>query len=96
MKHGLFIKPTIFIASLMLFLLILPGMSLAAEPMEVAKASSGKPLQGLERIAPGSVEDTLKACLGRIPLDASVGQRMLAKQNCEQIEVERKGTALTF
>jgi hypothetical protein len=38
-------------------------------------------------IAPGAVEDTLKACLTRIPEDASVGQRMLAERGCQR-EVE--------
>ena len=41
-------------------------------------------------IAAGAVEDTLKACLARIPTDASAGQRMLATQSCEQYEATRK------
>ena len=41
-------------------------------------------------IAAGSVKDTQKACLARIPTDASAGQRMLATQSCEQYEATRK------
>jgi hypothetical protein len=42
------------------------------------------------RMAAGEVEDTLKACLARIPKDGSAGQRMLAEQSCEQAEGTRK------
>jgi len=38
------------------------------------------------------VEDTLKACLARIPKDGSSGQRMLAKQSCKQDEGTRKAS----
>jgi hypothetical protein len=40
-------------------------------------------------VAAGAVEDTLLACLARIPTDASVGQRMLAEQSCQQDEATR-------
>ena len=40
----------------------------------------------------GPVEDTLKACLARIPKDGSSGQRMLAKQSCKQDEGTRKAS----
>jgi predicted aconitase with swiveling domain len=94
MQHDLFIKGTIFIASLVLFPLILPGVSPAAVIMEEPKPFSAG--QVLEQIAAESAQDTLKACLGRIPLDASIGQLMLAEQSCQQAEVDRTGTALTF
>ena len=41
-------------------------------------------------ISPGAAEDTLKACLARIPEQATVGQRMLAEQTCEREEAIRK------
>jgi hypothetical protein len=41
-------------------------------------------------IAAGSVEDTLRACMGRIPKDASIGQVMIAEQSCWRDENERK------
>jgi hypothetical protein len=66
-------------------------------PVQVTQAadqrSEGSPpvvLTGdLACIAAGSVEDTLKACLARIPKDSSGGQRMLAEQSCEQDEGTR-------
>lgn len=44
-------------------------------------ASSSK---NIDRIASGSAEDSLEACLSRIPKDASSGQRMLAEQSCHR------------
>jgi hypothetical protein len=41
-------------------------------------------------VSPGAAEDTLKACLARIPEQATVGQRMLAEQTCEREEAIRK------
>ncbi len=40
--------------------------------------------EGVGEMAAGAAEDTLKACLARIPKIASAGQRMLAEQSCEQ------------
>ena len=89
MKHTLLMKRTILVASLALLPLILPGLTSAAsqvtEPMSSAEAQA----QGLTQIAEGSVSDTLKLCLGRIPQDASAGQHLLAKQSCQQVEVDR-------
>lgn len=36
------------------------------------------------RIAAGVEEETLDSCLGRIPKDATAGQRMLAEQTCRR------------
>lgn len=41
-------------------------------------------------VAPGAVEDTLKACLARIPEKATVGQRMMAERTCEREEALRQ------
>lgn len=41
-------------------------------------------------IAAGSVEDSLSACMSRIPSDASEGQRMIAEQSCERDQENRK------
>jgi len=40
--------------------------------------------------AAGSVEDSLSACMSRIPSDASEGQRMTAEQSCERDQANRK------
>jgi hypothetical protein len=36
------------------------------------------------------VEDSLKSCMGRIPKDASTGQRMMAEQGCGRDQEIRK------
>ena len=41
-------------------------------------------------VASGAVEDSLKACLARIPKDASAGQRMMAEQSCQRDEESRQ------
>jgi hypothetical protein len=53
----------------------------SAEPLE--NGAMGFALRG-ERgvIASGAAEDTLKACMARIPEVSSAGQRMLAEQSC--------------
>jgi hypothetical protein len=40
-------------------------------------------------VAAGSTEDSLQACLARIPKDATVGQRMIAEQGCRRDEADR-------
>jgi hypothetical protein len=37
-----------------------------------------------------SVEDSLQACMARIPKDATAGQRMIAEQSCLRDEGDRK------
>ena len=41
-------------------------------------------------IAAGAAEDTLRACMARIPKDASIGQVMIAEQGCWRDENDRK------
>ena len=52
----------------------------------IASASAGEP--GV--VASGAAEDTLRACLARIPKDASAGQRMIAEQSCKRDEGTRE------
>jgi hypothetical protein len=40
-------------------------------------------------IAAGAAEDTLRACMARIPKDASIGQVMIAEQGCWRDENDR-------
>jgi hypothetical protein len=44
------------------------------------------------RLAPaaGTAEDTLQACMARIPQDASPSQRMLAERTCQRDEEARQ------
>ena len=48
------------------------------------------PSGGSGTISAGSVEDSLSACMNRIPSDASEGQRMIAEQSCERDQENRK------
>ncbi|MCS6306181.1 MAG: hypothetical protein H8K07_21340 [Nitrospira sp.] len=56
----------------------------------VPKEERGVPIGERAVMAPGAVEDTLKACRARIPELASAGQRMLAEQSCVGEEKTRK------
>ena len=88
---------TVLCRSLMASLVI--GFALIAclsvLPTEAAAPLSGEfvpsvSTEGAEGMAPGAVEDTLKACLTRIPKNASIGQRMLAEASCERDEIDRR------
>ena len=86
MKHDRFINRTLLVSSLVLFPLLLPVMTSAAEPKEGTRNLQER---NIKEIAVESSEDTLKACLARIPADATEGQLLLAKQNCQGVEVDR-------
>ena len=72
-------------------IVLLSALLLAPATVVAAQTDADSLLKGATIIAPtekwnamasGAVEDTLNACLGRIPLDASAGQRLLAEQSC--------------
>ena len=42
-----------------------------------------------DRVSSGTQGDTLEACMGRIPKDASAGQRMLAEESCKRDQANR-------
>lgn len=52
--------------------------------------AADQPSRGPALVAPGAVEDSLLACLARIPKDASAGQRMMAEQSCKRDEGTRE------
>lgn len=52
-------------------------------------SSSTGSTKSIDRIATGSVEDSLEACLARIPQDASAGQQMVAEQSCRRDQAAR-------
>jgi hypothetical protein len=56
-----------------------PTMSSAAPAESNSMNQSSK-----SRIAAGVEEQTLDTCLGRIPKDATAGQKMLAEQSCRR------------
>ena len=65
-----------------------------ALPTHAADQSLGAPAQAFSTngsdAAAGAVEDTLKACMTRIPKDASIGQRMMAEESCQRDDADRK------
>jgi hypothetical protein len=92
MKRALLFSSVLFMAS------SLSPFSTHAEE-QPAKQTEDKQLKGAAivpptdrfgDVSPGAAEDTLKACLARIPEQATVGQRMLAEQTCEREEAIRK------
>jgi hypothetical protein len=89
MKTAL-ISKRMFCAVLFLLAASLVAVSAqAAESRPVTRAPGS--ITTIEpRIAAGAVEDTLKACMARIPKDASIGQRMIAEQSCGRDESDRK------
>lgn len=63
--------------------------TMVLSPTEEPGAQRGN----LSVLASGAVEDSLKACMARIPELASVGQYLLAKQSCvgeEQTRTESR------
>jgi hypothetical protein len=46
--------------------------------------------RNIDRIAAGAVEDSLNACLARIPKDATAGQKMLAEESCRRDQAARR------
>lgn len=67
----------------------------ATQPVQAAdllveRTKGFTPVAELDVMASGAAEDTLRACMARIPAFASVGQRMLAEQSCAAEEEVRK------
>jgi hypothetical protein len=61
----------------------------------VRETTPPAPAMDLNTAAANSVNDTLKACLARIPVIATPGQRLLAEQNCRGEERRRQETQVT-
>jgi hypothetical protein len=53
-------------------------------------SASSASTKNIDRIASGAVEDSLNACLARIPKDASAGQKMLAEESCRRDQANRR------
>ena len=66
------------------------GLSVAqAQDRQPAIVAPGTDATKEAGIAAGSAEDTLRACMARIPKDASIGQLMIAEQGCWRDENDR-------
>jgi hypothetical protein len=91
MQTHLIMKQAVLLSSLLLIASSLSPLRTQAEEPNVRGAVILTPMEKqLGGIASGAVEDTLKACLARIPEDASAGQRMLAEHSCRGEEGTRK------
>lgn len=88
------IKSTILVAPLVLILGIMGTSAQAADQSLTAAITSAPtitpaPTGEASGVASGAVEDTLSACMARIPKDASDGQRMMAEESCNRDEGSR-------
>ena len=83
------IRYTVMLASFTLFVW-LPALSTQAADKPSGATTPSASAEGLREVAAGAVEDTLKACLARIPKDGTAGQRMIAEQACEQEDAVRQ------
>lgn len=77
-------------AVIFLFAALWVSVSAQATDSPQATRAPGSDTASESRIEAGAVEDTLKACMARIPKNASIGQRMLAEQSCGRDESDRK------
>ena len=98
MRPHLFVKRSLLFSSLLVLASSLSPFATQAEEKTSNQAEDQQlkgaiilpPKERFGDIAPGAVEDTLKACLARIPENASVGQRMLAELTCQREEEMRQ------
>jgi hypothetical protein len=60
------------------------GSTTSGRQASISTSPSPATSTNLDRIASGSVEDTLNDCLSRVPRDASEGQKLLAEQSCRR------------
>jgi hypothetical protein len=89
------ITSTVTAVSFILGIGMLPGLSVGTNQAR-AEERNVELQRSLNQIATDSVADSLKACLARIPSDASAGQTLLAADTCKQEAALRNLTNLTF
>ncbi len=93
MKHELIIKNSkILLASLILFSLVLPVGTFAAEPVKGTIAGED---ERLKKTGVESTKNPLKACLFRIPFNLGRVQQKLAEEECHKVAVEGAETSFT-
>ncbi len=81
-------QQVVAVSAAVLFMAVSMGLAQAAESAKSPAMESNSTAIG-STVASGAVEDTLKACLARIPKDASSGQRMMAELSCQRDEGTR-------
>ena len=89
-KSTIISQSHVFVMSLLIVIApwSIPLVNAAEQP--VKETTRRPPAQDLNSVAANSVDDTLKACLARIPEVATAGQRLLAEQNCRGKERTRQ------
>jgi len=87
MNYSLFAS-TLVVGLGLLAATALPVSALAADSMTKTPATPAA-AGAQSSIAAGAVEDTLQACMTRIPKDASLGQRLMAEQTCARDDKDR-------
>ncbi len=85
------ITRTLLVASLALIPWIAAPSADAAGKAPKASAPPTKS-EGRSTVASGAVEDSQQGCLGRIPKNATAGQRMLAEHSCKRDQESRQPT----
>jgi hypothetical protein len=94
MRNSIITKSAAVVSMVVLFAVL----SIQSTQQVQAADTVMKGIRGLDPVgelgvmASGAAEDTLKACMARIPQIASAGQRMLAEQSCAGEEDTRKAT----
>ena len=71
------------------FLLVLVFASVS-QATELSRGVPGSEAATERGMAAGAAEDTLGACMARIPKDATIGQRMIAEQGCWRDQNDRE------
>lgn len=92
MNKQLFAKRWFLCASVLTLTFSLSPLLTHGGETQVKGAMITAPTSTQGDVAQGAVEDSLKACLARIPDKATVGQRMLAERTCQGEEAIRKTT----
>ena len=82
------VQHSIFVGAL----LLVTSFATSASAAEKASPALAAPAAAATKnaIAAGSTEDSLQACLARIPKDATARQRTVAEQSCRRDEGDRK------
>jgi hypothetical protein len=84
------LRPKVLLVSLVWLAISWCSLSTHADDAPVSGAMILAPTRDSDENASGPVEDTLKACLARIPEDSTMGQRMLAERGCQREEQSRQ------
>ena len=84
-----FIHRMFFAGSMILFAVLFTSPVQAADKAPTPPTTPSAN-DSITSIAAGTIEDSLRACLSRIPKDATAGQRMFAEQSCRRDDGDQK------